>query len=320
MFPKARHPAGPFAFIDPAPALAHAPAMAEVPDPLPFLAEAGMTPLAAPVAISGGWDNHIWRFETARGVYALRVFRARPDIDGVRATAIREAICTRAARTGGIPAPEVEHEDTLGGVPFHVLSWMPGVTLLDALSAAPWRAWPLGRAFGAMHARLHALPVGGLPPLQAASRGALRPRNLAPALAAASRADTFCHFDYHPVNVLTDGRRITAVLDFTNAGAGDARGDRAMTRALLWLAPVDAGWRAPLIAAVRGVFARAYESGYRSVAGSFDAPPLFRAAATSRLLADMLAATAEGRAAVPEATIRGARRELLRELRAAGLR
>ncbi|MCC6387689.1 MAG: aminoglycoside phosphotransferase family protein [Dehalococcoidia bacterium] len=294
--------------------------MAEMPDPLPFLAEAGMRALASPVAITGGWDNHIWRFETVRGTHALRVFRVRAGMDGLRVSAIREAICTRAARAGGIPAPEIEHEGTLGGVPFHILSWMPGSTLLDALSAAPWRARALGRSFGAMHARLHVVSVEGLPPLPASRWDALRPRALASVLAAASRADAFCHFDFHPANVLTDGRRITAVLDFTNAGAGDARGDRAMTLALLRLAPVDAGWRAPLIAGIRGVFARAYESGYRAVAGGFDVPPLFRAAAALRVLGDMRAAAAEGRAAVPEKAIRAARRELLRELRAAGLR
>lgn len=294
--------------------------MADTPGPLPFLAEAGMPPLAAPVAVGGGWDNHIWRFETERGRHALRVFRTRPDMDRVRASAIREAICTRAAHAGGIPAPAIEHEGTLDGVPFHILSWMPGATLVDALAAAPWRVWPLGRAFGAMHARLHAVPVDGLPPLPASRWDALRPRDLAPALEAAFRADTFCHFDFHPMNVLTDGHRITAVLDFTNSGAGDARGDRAMTRALLRLAPVDAGWRAPLIAAVRGVFARAYESGYRAVARGFDAPALFRAAAAARVLADMRAASAEARAPVPEGAMRAARRELLRELRAAGLR
>lgn len=291
------------------------------PDPLPFLASAGMFAAAAPTPVAGGWDNHIWKFATADGAaHALRVFRSRADMDALRAAAIREATCLRIARANGVPAPGIEFEGTLDGVPFHVQSWMPGEPLLDVVAKAPWRLGRLGRAFGQVHARVHAVPAAGAPPLSAARWAALRPAVLRDALVREDAASHFCHFDFHPRNVLSDGERITAVLDFSNAGLGDPRGDCAMTAALLSLAPVDAGLKAPAFEVVRRLFVRAYRAGYAAEAGAFDAPPLFRAAAAARFLGDMRAATAEGRAAAGAKDLRRVKRDLLRQLRAAGLR
>ncbi|MBA3825674.1 MAG: aminoglycoside phosphotransferase family protein, partial [Ktedonobacterales bacterium] len=77
-------------------------------------------------------------------------------------------------------------------------------------------------------------------------------------LAAGSQKENhrLLHCDYHPLNVLTDGNRITGVLDWTNALAGDPRADVARTvtilrldsgppsfakSLLLWL--FEGGWR-----------------------------------------------------------------------------
>src|SRR6185503_6141739 len=49
--------------------------------------------------------------------------------------------------------------------------------------------------------------------------------------------DRLLHLDFHPLNVLGDGRRLTAVLDWTNAHAGDPRADFARTVTILRLSP-----------------------------------------------------------------------------------
>src|SRR5258708_33303103 len=52
------------------------------------------------------------------------------------------------------------------------------------------------------------------------------------------------HLDYHPRNVLTDGKQITGIVDWTNAHAGDPRADAARTVSIL---RVDPGARTPLL-------------------------------------------------------------------------
>jgi Ser/Thr protein kinase RdoA (MazF antagonist) len=51
--------------------------------------------------------------------------------------------------------------------------------------------------------------------------------------AAGLSTETFVHMDFHPLNVLTDGRSITGLVDWTNAAAGDPRADLAWTMTLL---------------------------------------------------------------------------------------
>ena len=89
----------------------------------------------------------------------------------------------------------------------------------------PWRAWPLGVLFGRCQAAIHGRPSPEA--LRAAERAwidwagpgekalAARLRGTAP------REHSLVHLDYHPLNVMTDGERITGVLDWTNARAGD---------------------------------------------------------------------------------------------------
>src|SRR4030042_1376357 len=56
--------------------------------------------------------------------------------------------------------------------------------------------------------------------------------------AAGLNCGTFVHMDFHPLNVLSDGRNITGVVDWTNAAAGDARADLAWTVTLLRMGPL----------------------------------------------------------------------------------
>jgi aminoglycoside phosphotransferase (APT) family kinase protein len=73
------------------------------------------------------------------------------------------------------------------------------------------------------------------------------------------RRDALLHLDYHPLNVMTDGTRITGVLDWTNALAGDPRADAARTVTILRVDYVGGG---PALTLERGV-RRLFESGWR---------------------------------------------------------
>ena len=188
----------------------------------------------------GGWDTAIWRVERAQGTAALRVFRT------TQATSFaREVAAMEAARGHGLPVPEVLARGMWQERPVVLLSWCSGVTLAAALRARPWMAWRLGLAFGEMQARIHAVPAP--PELAATPRAWMEwagpeAAPLAPVLeASAPPTPRLLHLDYHPLNVLTDGARITAVLDWTNARAGDPRADVARTHTILRVQPLEPG-------------------------------------------------------------------------------
>ena len=126
----------------------------------------------------------------------------------------------------------------------------------------------LGLAFGRMQARIHAVSAATLHshrgdwiswagpdemPLQEHLR-ALNPR-----------MDALLHGDYHPLNVMADGARITGVLDWPNALAGDPRADLARTFAILRYPP---GLRTNRVErAAITLFLRCWWRGYQRAAG-----------------------------------------------------
>ena len=232
-------------------------------EPNAILAALGFERPGSTERVSGGRDTAIFRVELGGELYALRVFR--PGEDGV---ARREAQVMRAAGEGGVTVPRVCAEGRWRDRAALLLFWCPGRPMAEELAARPWRAWPLGVLFGRCQAAIH----GRSSPeaLRAAGRSWIDwagPDE--EALAARLRKTDPCegsllHLDYHPLNVMTDGERITGVLDWTNACAGDPRADYARTLTILRL---DSGTASPLVLAVLRVFEAGWRNGYRRITG-----------------------------------------------------
>jgi aminoglycoside phosphotransferase (APT) family kinase protein len=236
--------------------------------------------------VTGGADTAIWRVERAGAASALRVFRS----DQVE-TCQREVAAMRAAVAAGLPIPAVQAEGMWRDRPALLLSWCAGRPLANELRSHPWRAWPLGVAFGRMQARLHTVPAPerlrqephgwsawagpGEEPLQA------RLRELA------GEAAALLHLDYHALNVMTDGRRITGVLDWANAHAGDPRADLARTLTILRLAPLRPGTPRRRAMALRRMLEVGWRRGYRLEAGPWRDVPIFFAWAGAMMLHDL---------------------------------
>jgi aminoglycoside phosphotransferase (APT) family kinase protein len=76
-----------------------------------------------------------------------------------------------------------------------------------------------------------------------------------------------CHGDFHPQNILHDGRRVTGILDWPNAFVADPAYDVASTLVILKNAPIElAGAPAAvrwLVRFGRRVLVRRYLAGYR---------------------------------------------------------
>src|SRR5262245_7682087 len=213
--------------------------------------------------LSGGFDTAIFAFRL-RGVMPalcgpliLRVLGRHHD--PVRA--LRESAIQNALAGMGFPAPRapLASADTgiLGGA-FVVMERRPGRPLLAER--------PLGMAtlLVETHLRLHALdPAVLLDSVERevpGSRAALSldghfdqltariDRHGLDGLASAMRwlgdhrpsleRHAICHGDFHPQNLLAEGRAITAVLDWPNALIADPAYDVASTRVILGLTPL----------------------------------------------------------------------------------
>jgi aminoglycoside phosphotransferase (APT) family kinase protein len=221
-------------------------------DPQAILFALGVQAEARISAVSGGWDTRLWRVETAAGTYALRVFRPEQA-----QTAVREAIVMRNMPPR-VPVPKVCAQGTWHDRPALLLSWCSGRTILAEAAARPWLAWQLGTTMGRTHARIHAAPI-------AHEVDQVLPRRTD---IGSTAQPSILHLDYHPLNVMTDGRGITGVLDWANAAIGDRRADLARTVTIMRLAPLPPGGPVRVLAVLRAVLERAWRSGYRREQGS----------------------------------------------------
>lgn len=235
-------------------------------DPITVLQAIGLSEVDRVMPVSGGADTMVWRVERGTETFALRIFRPEQV-----AICRYEVTAVTAAAAGGLPVPTVHAEGRWRDRPALLLSWCRGIPLLDALQACPEQAVMLGERFGEMQAVLHNLAAPATF-RNDDERSWLRWAGDDPALAArfadlTPRRDCLLHLDYHPLNVLTDGRRVTAILDWANARAGDPRADLTRTQSILEfgpIAPVDTTVDAE---ALRRDFISGWLTGYQAIAG-----------------------------------------------------
>ncbi len=235
-------------------------------DPAAILEALGLLGATVVGRVTGGNDTAVWRVTRGNDAFALRVFGP-----GRAESCHREAETMSAAGAAGLPVPRVHALGAWEGHPAVLISWCAGRTLLQELQSRPWRIWPLGLHFGRMQARIHA--VAAPPVLRQRPEAWIqwagpeevalqeRLRALAPGAAA------LLHLDYHPLNVMTDGTRITGVLDWVNALAGDPRADWARTYTILRMEPITPEPPLLHLALFRRAVASAWKRGYEQVAG-----------------------------------------------------
>jgi aminoglycoside phosphotransferase (APT) family kinase protein len=266
-------------------------------------------------------DTAIWRVEAGGQTFALRLFRPE-QANSCR----REIAAMRAAAEAGIAVPRVHAEGVWRDRPAMLLGWVPGRTLTAEIQARPWRLWPLAVAFGRMQARVHAVAA---PPLLGPTPDAwlrwLGPEQ--PALADRLRAlapdaAALLHFDYHPLNVMTDGREITGVIDWTNTAAGDPRADFARTLVILRVAvDMDTSSSSAGQAMVKrlaiGMLIRGWRRGYAEVAGPPGDLAPFHAWAGVAIERDLTPRS--GRHGLPPRALAGLRRWTAEQKRRAGV-
>lgn len=234
--------------------------------PEAILAALGVLPATTIAPVHGGTATALWRVNHGATTSALRVFHP-----GEEAICRREVEAMEAARAAGVPVPAVRAYGMWHERPALLLSWLPGVPIWQAIRERPGRVWPLGLAFGRMHASIHRIqPPAQWPDAPHDWIGWYGPheQGLTAALQSTSHtAPRLLHLDYHPLNVLTDGTRITAVLDWANTRPGDPRADVARTYTILMVEPYMPNREPPELWLARRVFAWAWRRGYRQAGG-----------------------------------------------------
>jgi aminoglycoside phosphotransferase (APT) family kinase protein len=227
----------------------------------------------------------LWQVIDVSGQYALRLLRAEQ-------TAVwpQELTAMRQAAAGQIPVPILHKTMLWQERPVILMSWCEGETVAARLLAAPWLVWRLGKAMGEMQARLHQvdflLEAGQTSAGWIDWKGPCDPAVKQRLLAQLPPAPTLLHLDFHLHNVLTDGKRITAVLDWTNARPGDPRADLARTYAILRIDPWDgrSSWAQQLF---RRLLSAAWRSGYTTGKGPIGDLALYLAWAGGAMQRDL---------------------------------
>ncbi len=303
---------------------AYSPTSSEI-DPAEVLRQAGWPPPTSCSVVQGGWDTYIWRFRSPDGAeHALRVYRQPGPNEQAREigeSARREEASLRALGAAGLPTPAVEASGTYHDLPFFILSWLRGRALLDLMQTKIWRLRDYGRQFGRLQARMHAIPPP--PELTYASDDEWIMMVGDPALEEAVRrvasADVFCHFDFHPVNVLSDGRTLTGLIDFSFSGVADRRADLGRTLAILSAAPIPPSPMRPVLEFFRGQFVASWRRGYTEEAGEMPLTPLFETWGAATFLRNIEEAVADGRGWGRPGDIETMRRHFAERRRAAGV-
>jgi aminoglycoside phosphotransferase (APT) family kinase protein len=235
-------------------------------EPFAVLAALGVGDAEAVTPVTTGIGGaNIYRVERRGEIFALRVYRVHAI-----EPANREQAAMETARAAGVPVPRVRAQAEWAERPVVLLEWSPGRPMLDALRRRPWLAFAYGRRLGRVQAAIHAAPVPDGGPVSSRdwlSWNGIGETPLGERLAAVQQDRALLHLDLHPLNVLVDGNRISAVLDWENAAVGDPRADLARTWSLLRLSPAPPGPANLLVTPVRRVLEAGWRRGYREMAG-----------------------------------------------------
>jgi aminoglycoside phosphotransferase (APT) family kinase protein len=252
-----------------------------------------------PAPLSGGFDTTILAFRLSGAPADWErplILRVMTHADfGPRV--LREAAVHAALVKDGFPAPRVLlHDVELAplGLPFLIMERLPGETMWSAAAKVGVPAFfAMPRRLAEIHARLHRLGGEGL-------RESLRAFGVDPAamsvqadlqrlhhrieregltgllpgaewlvanLPAPAQAEVICHGDFHPLNLMTDGGRLSGVIDWANAVIGEPAYDIAGLRTIaLYADPGMPAWARGVAGVARRLMVGRYMSVYRAAA------------------------------------------------------
>jgi aminoglycoside phosphotransferase (APT) family kinase protein len=225
----------------------------------------GLEYLQAPETIDDSWETYIYRLqflsqkEAPTDFHKPLVLRIYDPLEGL-ARLRRDFTLQRRLAELHYPAarPVLAEEDPrfLGG-PFLLMEWIEGDMLLHRLMHDYTSLLWAPQQMAEVHARLHQLPLDGLPrpnkpflerqleTLQASVEN-YHLTGLAAGLhwlrahrPSEAQTPSLIHLDFHPKNLLVHNGRVTAVLDWSESDIGDRHADAAVALLMIDTAPVE---------------------------------------------------------------------------------
>lgn len=252
-----------------------------------ILSELGISTYTSYKEVLDGADSSVWKIELPDDTaFALRILPAT----GI-GQFLEEEMKIALAVEAGIQVPNVLCVKVVGNSAVMLMEWANGVPVLEQLMTHPESARIIGIKFGEAQATIHKIRV----PEQFINRNSwLTPKSVEEKELFESLSDKFefksnalIHLDFHPLNVLTDGEEITAVIDWANAAAGDPRFDTARTFSILRLEATRPGSGLDQFTEVFKAFEVGWKEGYGKVNRGFELPSLFNAWAGTRMIRDL---------------------------------
>jgi len=219
--------------------------------------------------IIGGRDSSVWKVRVSDEVtYALRLMSKQRNQQF-----LVEKKIIQLAEDKGIPVPKVYSVKIVDEYSVMLMEWVSGHTVFSEIYEHPENARRIGNQFGKVQAAIHTISLPKT--LAIYSEEWLSPHTtdeneiLDIIFAMGSKeGDVLLHLDYHPLNVLTDGEKITAVIDWINASRGDYRFDLARTLSILRIEATKPGTPFENSPSVIEEFERGWLEGYEETIGS----------------------------------------------------
>ena len=167
----------------------------------------------------------------------LKLFFTTWPVDWIQ----QEARVARVVHEAGLAAPATEGVIEVEGRLGIVYERIEGRSMLEEMARRPWRFFSLVRQFADLHLEMHRTVATGLPGARELLARLLRDsahldeetgRWLLERLEALPDADTVCHGDFHPDNILISPRG-PVVIDWMSVTRGHPLADVAGTFLLL---------------------------------------------------------------------------------------
>jgi len=205
------------------------------------------------------WGNH----------QVVKLFRA----DLPAAHVDYEAQIAQIVTEAGISAPAFGGVVEVNGRRGIIYEYVQSASMLTHMKKQPWLLISFARQFAEVHAAIHQRSTPGLPSqherlerkiLQAPRLSDDLRNRLIKRLEAMPSADTACHGDFHPDNILMSPHGLM-VIDWTDAKRGSPAADLARTTILLTESALPANLNPAtriFFAIVRRIFYAAYLSRY----------------------------------------------------------
>jgi uncharacterized protein (TIGR02172 family) len=167
----------------------------------------------------------------------LKLFRRGWSLS---AATLEESVA-RAVFDAGLPAPAVYGITKVEGRHGIIYERIDGPSMLKELISQPEKLVHFANLFAKLHAQMHAVPIGGLPPQRQRLEKKIRKAKPLPESKRKAALRTLdklpddhvlCHGDFHPDNILVSHRG-PVVIDWIDATRGNPHADIARTLLLL---------------------------------------------------------------------------------------